>query len=121
MKTILALLLSTGIVIARDGGDWSDVDPEVREWIRTLKQPDDPFRSCCGDADAYEADLGETSDDGQVYAIITGTRGNILPIGTKLLIPTNKIQNKQGNPSGHVIVFANEDRYVYCFIPSGGV
>lgn len=105
---------------ARKGGDWSQVDPEVREWIQTLKMPDAPTVSCCGPADAYECDNGIVSDDGaNNYCIITGTRGNPLPVGTKLLIPPRKVQNKQGNPSGHVIVFANTSGTVYCFIPNG--
>lgn len=133
-----ALLLSVAIMIpiaflawlsvvcerahAREGGDWSQVDPEVREWIKSLKMPDggEYPASCCGEADAYECDNGIVSDDGaDNYCIITGTRGNPLPVGTKLLIPPRKVQNKQGNPSGHVIVFANTSGTVYCFIPSG--
>ena len=124
MRTFLALLLATTIVSAKDAGQWADVDPEVRAWIQSLKMPDqDPLHadSCCGEADAYEADIGEQTVDGQNYAIITGTRGNPLPIGTKLLIPPTKVQNKQGNPSGHVIVFASTGGVVYCFIPNGGV
>lgn len=122
MKIILlvALLLATPTA-AREGGDWSNVDPEVRAWIQSLKMPDAPTTSCCGEADAYEADLGEVGADGQNYAIITNTRGNSLPVGAKLLIPAHKIQNKQGNPSGHVIVFARSDGNVFCFIPNGGM
>jgi hypothetical protein len=117
---LLAILLSTTTVSAKDNGQWADVDPEVRAWIQSLTVPNSSM-SCCGEADAYEADLGEVGDDGRTYAVVTGTRGNPLPIGTKLLIPPEKVQNKQGNPSGHVIVFARADGYVYCFVPSGGV
>lgn len=99
-------------------GDWSNVDPEVREWIKTLTVPGSSM-SCCGEGDAYEADLGEVGADGQNYAVVTGTRGNPLPIGTKLLIRPERVQNRQGNPSGHVIVFANTNGYVYCFVPNG--
>lgn len=121
MRTFLALLRATTIVTAKEGGDRSNVDPEVREWIKSLKMPDSPEVSCCGESDAYEADVGEQTADGQNYAIITGTRGNPLPVGTKLLIPPKKVQNKQGNPSGHVIVFASTSGVVYCFIPNGGM
>jgi hypothetical protein len=119
----VALLMWLSVMIwpshAREGGNWSEVPPEVREWMGTLKMPDMPSTSCCGPADAYEADMGEVGADGQNYAIITGTRGNPLPVGTKLLILPSKVQNKQGNPSGHVIVFANTSGTVYCFIPGG--
>ena len=103
---------------ARDGGNWTEVDPEVRAWIQSLTQPDFPGYSCCGPADLYEADLGEVSDDGLTYAIVTNSRGNPLPVGTKLLIPPSKIQNTQGNPTKHVLVFAS-GVIVFCFIPNG--
>lgn len=121
MRALLALLALTTVGIAREGGDWSKVDPEVRAWMQSLTMPDQPYASCCGEADAYEADMGEVGDDGKTYAIITNTRGNSLPVGTKLEVPTKKVQNKQGNPTDHVIVFANTSGFVYCFIPNGGV
>ena len=127
MRRFLAMLvvaMATSAAPAKPGGDWSQVAPEVRQWIGELIMPDrDPAYpvSCCGEADAYEADLGETDEAGHNYAIITGTRGNPLPVGTKLLIPPEKVQNRQGNPSGHVIVFTNENKNVFCFVPNGGV
>jgi hypothetical protein len=124
MKRFLAILVVTiaaSAAPAKPGGDWSLVDPEVRKWIADLVMPDRSDNvSCCGEADAYEADLGETDEAGRNYAIITGTRGNPLPLGTKLLIPPEKVQNRQGNPSGHVIVFANTIKNVFCFVPNGG-
>lgn len=116
------LLMLTRMAHAREGGDWSNVTTEVREWIMALKMPDggEYAASCCGPADAYECDRGVTEDDAN-YCIITDTRGNPLPVGTKLLVPPKKVQNKQGNPTGHVIVFANGSGTVYCFIPSGGM
>lgn len=109
---------------AKEGGDWSQVDPEVRAWVQQVHRPDlydGHTSSCCGEADMYEADQGEVGPDGKNYAIITNNRGNPLPVGTKLLIPSDKIQNKEGNPTGHVIVFADGTGHVFCFIPNGGV
>ena len=40
----------------RDLGQWENDDPAVREWYRTLMQPDLPKASCCGEADAYWCD-----------------------------------------------------------------
>lgn len=122
MRTFLALLLATTIATAREGGDWSNVDPEVREWIKSLHRPDigdGKSASCCGEGDAYFADLGVAGDDGQNYAVITDNRGNPLPVGTKLLIRAGSIQNTEGNPSGHVVVFASEGGHVFCFVPNG--
>lgn len=107
---------------AREGGDWSSVDPDTRAWIKSLHRPDigdGKSASCCGEGDAYEADLGEVGDDGKNYAIVTGTRGNPLPVGTRLEIRKGSIQNTEGNPTEHVIVFANEAGYVFCFVPNG--
>ena len=118
---LVAILSVCGLAYGRDNGQWGDADPIVKAWISKLKMPDNPLMSCCGEADAYEADLGETDEAGHNYAIITGTRGNPLPVGTKLLVPPEKIQNRQGNPSGHVIVFTNENKNVFCFVPNGGM
>jgi hypothetical protein len=112
------LLLLTRYAHARDGGNWTGEIPEIREWIKSVMRPDYPENSCCGEADLYEADLGEVADDGTVYAIITNSRGNPLPVGTKLVIPASKIQNRQGNPTGHVLVFAS-GMNVFCFVPNG--
>lgn len=131
-KQLILVLLTLSIlplsVNAREGGDWSNVDPETREWIKSLKRPDlydGMTSSCCGEGDAYECDKGVSEFDGNGhvdnYCIITNTRGNPLPVGTKLLIPPNKIQNKQGNPTDHVIVFASESGVVFCCIPNGGI
>lgn len=123
MKSVIWLTcasLSLSPATGKEGGNWDSVDPEVREWIGTLKMPDQPQISCCGEADAYFADLGEAGPDGN-YAIVTDNRGNFLPVGTKLFIPPHKVQNKQGNPSGHVVVFANTSGTVFCMIPMGGV
>lgn len=135
-----ALLLSAAIILgiafivfmtelmwpahAREGGDWSQAPPEVREWIKSLHRPDlwdGRTASCCGEGDAYFADKGEIGEDGKAYAVITDNRGNPLPVGTRLEIRQKSIQNKEGNPTDHVVVFANESGYVFCFIPNGAL
>ena len=66
-------VLSDSKALARDLGQWDDVDPLVRKWFRELKQPDNPSLSCCGETDAYWADDYEVNGD-QYVAIITDTR-----------------------------------------------
>jgi hypothetical protein len=63
----------TGVVKARDLGQWEAVDPAIREWYQALMQPDVPTASCCGEADAYWADEIHVRD-GKTYAIITDDR-----------------------------------------------
>ncbi len=86
--------------------------------------------SCCGEADAYWADSYEVSPAGEYIAIITDERtveGRVpRAVGTKILIPKNKLKWDQGNPTGHGIVFIAPwsdpaDPIVWCYLPTGGV
>jgi len=127
-----------GVTSGRDLGQWDPNDP-VTQWFAALMQPDNPKASCCGEADAYWADEVHVEPDGfggqKVVAVITDTRedGPLKRIhedvGTRYVVPPNKITRKDGNPTGHVIIFlgANqwhgEDRIrdVVCYVMKGGV
>ena len=121
---ILALLEST--VAARDLGQWNTVDPYIGEWFKALKQPDNKWMSCCGEADAYWAEKTETGPNGELYAIITDDRDDEplrrrhVPIGTKILIPPHKIKWDQGNPTGHTVIFLSTSNEVFCYVQNGG-
>lgn len=110
---------------SRDLGQFDENDP-VTKWYQSLMQPDVPTASCCGEADAYWADSYEVDGDKYV-AIITDTRPDEplrrrhIDIGTKILIPNNKLKYDQSNPTGHGIVFLSRGDYVYCFVAPGGV
>src|ERR1700756_1029674 len=54
-------LLFTLPAIARDLGQWDNQPIAVRQWFQSLMQPDNPYVSCCGEADAFEADTFEVS------------------------------------------------------------
>ena len=104
-------VLSDSKALARDLGQWDDVDPLVRKWFRELKQPDNPSLSCCGETDAYWADDYEVNGD-QYVAIITDTRGDKklgraqhIEAGTRIAVPNRKIKWGSGNPTGHGIIF----------------
>jgi hypothetical protein len=115
-----------GVVNARDLGQWESTDPTVREWYQALMQPDIPSASCCGEADAYWADSYQVEGDKYV-AIITDTRPDEplrrkhLEIGTKIVVPNNKLKFDQSNPTGHGIIFLSKGDYVYCYVAPGGV
>ena len=66
----MVLELAVPIALARDYGQWENSPPHVRRWFQGLKQPDNPRVPCCGEADAYEADIFEV-DGGRYVAIIT--------------------------------------------------
>jgi hypothetical protein len=112
---------------ARDFGQWGDQPPHIRQWFQKLMQPDNKYQSCCGEADAYEADNFEVDGDHYV-AIITNGAGDpglgkpAIPNGTRIPVPNYKMKWDQGNPTGHGIVFiGTSTKEVYCYITPGGV
>jgi hypothetical protein len=67
------VLLASSAAAARDFGQWEEQPQNVRGWFQKLMQPDNPYVSCCGEADAYWADSYEVDADRYV-AIITDER-----------------------------------------------
>ena len=138
---VLVVLLWPTTGWPRDLGQWNDVDPAISTWYRSLMQPDTvgtlrPI-SCCGEGDAYWADEANVDGD-KVIATITDDREDRplgrshVPMGTKYVIPPNKITRIDGNPTGHVIIFLGTvtwvdgeakpgNRAVLCYVMNGGV
>jgi hypothetical protein len=112
---IFVIVILLGAAFARDDGAW---DPKIREWFAELKQPDHPNISCCGEADAFESDIF-SEQYGQYVAVITNGRG-VIPNGTRMLIPDEKIKWDRGNPTGHGWVFVGTAGQIYCYITPGG-
>ena len=119
LRTILALAILTLPVAARDNGQWEIQPAYLRHWFQKLMQPDNPYMSCCGEADAFEADTFEQLDD-QYVAIITNGKG-VIPEGTRIPVPNNKMKWDEGNPTGHGIIFIGSGGQVYCYVTPGGV
>lgn len=122
---ILALLI-IGIAIlisfhsfARDNGNYAGVAPHIRNWYQKLMQPDNKAVSCCGEADAFEADDYEIEGDHYI-AIITDGKG-VLPNGTRIAVPNYKMKWDEGNPTGHGILFISSAGAIYCYVTPGGV
>lgn len=120
---IFFLIVFIGIAFARDGGDYSGVAPNIRQWFQSLMQPDNPAVSCCGEADAFEADDFERDGDHYV-AIITDGKGSI-PNGTRIPVPNSKMKWDSGNPTGHGIIFLGYgpgpfSKTLYCYVAPGG-
>ena len=125
LLAFLLVFLSVPALAYHEGHD--GIAPEIQAWFARQKQPDsDPVHpaSCCGDYDAYEADLFEKNGD-QFVAIITNGKDDI-PAGTRVIIPPQKMpqDNHDPNPSGHGIVFMSIYRdadnvahpgVVYCY------
>jgi hypothetical protein len=112
-------LLLTLPAIARDLGQWDNQPIAVRQWFQGLMQPDNPYMSCCGEADAFEADTFEVAVD-QYVAVISNGKG-VIPDGTRVPVPNQKLKWDKGNPTGHGIIFIGSGGQVYCYVTPGGV
>jgi hypothetical protein len=119
ISIIIALTLLTAPAAARDNGQWEDQPAFLRQWFQKLMQPDNPYQSCCGEADAFEADNFEVNGD-QYVAIITNGKG-VIPEGTRIPVPNQKIKWDDGNPTGHGIIFIGVNGQVFCYVTPGGV
>lgn len=116
LRMLLVAMLAffpTGL-FARDNGQWDGKSDTVREWFRHLMQPDQPGVSCCGEADAVEADDWWFEKD-HVIAKVTNGRG-IVPDGVEINVPLKKIKQDTSNPTQHAILFISTNMTVYCFV-----
>jgi hypothetical protein len=104
--------------IARDQGQWDNRPIGVRQWFQGLMQPDNPYVSCCGEADAFEPDTFEVGGD-QYVAVITDGKG-LIPNGTRIPVPNQKLKWDSGNPTVHGIIFIGSGGQVYCYVTPGG-
>jgi hypothetical protein len=120
-KALIAVVTSILALpaLARPGPQWAGEPENIRHWFQSLMQPDNPYMSCCGEADAFEADTFEVDGDHYV-AVITDGKG-IMANGTRIHVPNEKMKWDAGNPTGHGIVFIGSSGQVYCYIAPGGV
>ena len=126
-KIILFTLLVATSALAHDKGQYDS--PDIAYWMNGLRQPNSEA-SCCGEADAYEADRQEEcgprdGNDCALVAIITDERDDArlrrahIPVGTRVVIPPRKIRRPPSvNPTGHTIVFVHPSSLiVFCYEP----
>ena len=91
LRIIIATVALASIpAMARDNGQWEQQPASVRQWFQKLMQPDNPRVSCCGEADAFEADNYEVQEDHYV-AIITDGKG-VFATGTRIPVPNGKMK-----------------------------
>ena len=119
LRIVVLFLLVSLPALARDNGQWGNQPTYLREWFKKLMQPDNPHMSCCGEADAFEADSFEVSGD-EYVAIITNGKG-VIPEGTRIPVPNQKLKWDEGNPTGHGIIFIGSNGQVFCYVTPGGV
>ena len=116
----LIATLPPSVHLIRDDPEWENNPPHIRKWFQSLMQPDFPQASCCGEADAYEADLFERDGNNWV-AIITGQSPGVankphIPEGTRASVPNSKVKWDRGDPTGHGIIFIGSRGEVYCYV-----
>ena len=114
----LSVLVLSPPAAARDDGQWANSPSNIRQWFQSLMQPDHPRLSCCGEADAFEADTFEVDGDNYV-AVITDGKG-VIPNGTRITVPNTKLKWDRGNPTGHGIIFIGNAGQIYCYVTPGG-
>jgi hypothetical protein len=122
MKLLIGALAAFAMLLpadVHDNGQWADSPAAVREWFQSLMQPDNPSVSCCGEADAFEADTFEVDGDHYI-AVITDGKG-VIPNGTRFPVPNEKLKWDAGNPTGHGIIFIGTTGQIYCYVAPGGV
>jgi hypothetical protein len=131
VATALSFVVAIGVARAGEWGKAQYAAPDIQEYYATLKQPDAPNISCCGDSDAYYADKTDFDPDGALVAIITDTRPDELvrpdgskvhrrhiEVGTRIRVPPNKIRKHSiPNPTDHTLIFVGTGGDVYCYEP----
>lgn len=114
-------VLVTFAAYSKDYPEWDQLNSkEINEWFKNLYQPDQPLVSCCGEADAFYADLFEQGcwrdptfgrDECGYIAVITDNRiiagRSNVPNGTRIAVPNQKIKfdGNPPNPTGHGVIF----------------
>jgi hypothetical protein len=126
MGALIIFLYSVKLAPARDLGQWTNSDPTIHEWYRTLERPDAPGSICCTEADAYWADEVHVRD-GKTYAVVTDDRPDEplgrphVPSGTEFEVPPEKLKWDKSNPTGHGILFVSTSGYTWCYVQAAGI
>jgi hypothetical protein len=81
---VLALLV---FAAARGSGQWEGSPATTRQWFQSLTQPDNPAMSCCGEADAFEADASRSRAT-TTWPLLTAGDGAALHPARHLAIKT---------------------------------
>lgn len=99
---------------------------EIHKWFPTVMQPGwedkaNQGHSCCGEADSFEVEIiGEDAVSGDIHVVIHDGK-TIMPDGTKLYVPREKLQWRYGNPTGSAILFISYSGIIFCLVPTAGL
>jgi len=113
LRILVATLLLAMIppAIARDNGQYAQKSPEMRDWVRGLK--DKRGVGCCDTADGYPAEA-EWDTDSKGYRVRIDGKWYAVPDETVITEP---------NRFGYAVVwywFNGGVPMIRCFLPGGG-
>jgi hypothetical protein len=127
------LCLIAGVSFAGDPAFWNHYEgkspeelTEIHKWFSEVMQPGhegetNQGRSCCGLADAFRVDIiGQDLVSGDIHVVIPDGK-TIIPDGTKMFIPREKLQWRYGNPTGSAILFISYSGIIFCLVPTAGL
>jgi hypothetical protein len=111
-----ALTLATPFsrVLARDDGQWRDVDPKVRQWFREQKSPK-TGGYCCNESDGTYAE--EDIRNGHYWTRFEQSKGKWIPVPDEVVI---RDDNRNGAPVAWWFYESGNLR-IRCYAPGGGV
>lgn len=120
MVVLLIALISVFIsprAFGRDSGQYGEVSPPIRDWIKSLKTPRSGSPGCCDIADGNRDILWDTEGDGD------GKRYRVRVAGEWIAVPPDAVITEP-NRVGYPIVWTRPgDRglpVVVCFLPGAG-
>jgi|SRR6202035_1962396 len=129
----LLLLLLTTSSFAGDPNFWNTYNgkspqelEEIHRWFPSVMQPgwegkENQGRSCCGEADAFKVDIiGQDPVSGDIQVIVKDGKA-MMPDGTKIYVPKEKLQWRYGNPVGEAILFISYTGIIFCLVPTAGL
>jgi hypothetical protein len=110
LVVIIASLIFCGSTLARDFGQYSQVDPGIRDWVKSLK--DGNGIPCCDTADGYDAEW-DTHDDH--YRVRINGIWYDVPERAVLSEP-----NRLRVPRVWYVERPDGEIYIRCFMPGAG-
>lgn len=115
MLTFLLAVAPASISMARDYGQYSDIDPATKNWVRGLK--DKKGESCCESADGHPAE----------YEWDVGSRGYRVRIEGQWYPVPQEALIEEPNRLGYATVWywwewdgGRKIHHIRCFLPGAG-
>lgn len=114
---VSALALASNLIPITDNGQWNNLDPQTREWFRSVRSPHGV--PCCDIADGHRTDYDIRGDGYWIPNPLKPGKDNWIHV------PSEAVVYNAGNPVGEAVVWyvpqGDDTYYIRCFVPGGGV